>query len=253
MITDVRDVYAMAPPYMLYIISHNIKDLHMTELEIVLSTLLVIAVLAAVSVWLWYRHKHDTTTRDCATMSGVLKRCGAAYRRLEMRYKISCQQCKTARLRAANEFASARQQEAQHLGVSYTAHTDSVAGVMRSLQNIMSQMQTASCDRVRGVFMQQKREFIAGLGSYQEATGNPVLCADIQVAMEQNTASLQQGLSTMFQGSSNAGGDAAKVVAEIEKVWTLVAAQICDTHGVVDYELLDAFMTSVFEAVCQRT
>ena len=177
-----------------------------------------------------------------ADLEEQLESCGAAVERARLQYRIECVRCKVAQERAAEEFVKGQQQP--RLGLSFTTGNAGVAGVMRSLQGIMDQMQHMTCATTRDLFLQQKSEFIAQLKQQEQQ----VSCAEMSKALDDSLPALEAWLREQVPPTI----DVQKLVLEIKNAWVQVSTQVCDKRGVVDIGMLDAFMTAMYDAVCKR-
>jgi hypothetical protein len=158
---------------------------------------------------------------------------------------------KAAQDAAAKAFVASKAAEAKlaalgaqplRLGLTYMTRNSGVAGVMTSLQKIMGGAQKSQCSASYSAFMVQKREIIDNL---KKQVGN-TKCTDISKALVAPSESLRVSLIDALPP----GTDVLSVVAEVQVMWKLVSVEVCNKAGVLDYGMLDAFMTALFGAVC---
>ena len=135
----------------------------------------------------------------------------------------------------------------QHIGLTYATRNKGVAGIMRSIQKIMSQVQDSQCSASYAIFLKQKTEIITLLQT--SSKNQPISCAEVSAAINGSADMLKASLASLLPP----GLDTARITAEIQVMWKTVATQVCDpATNKLDYRLLDAFMTALFDAMCGK-
>jgi hypothetical protein len=206
---------------------------------VILTVLLLAAIggLAALTVWgLKWRDRADSAESD-------LHQCDHAYED-ELRDR------KAAQKRAADALLKLSELEAQpkRLGYGYSTKNAGVANVMQTLQGMLSRLQAEDCRTARDSFATQKKTVIDSLRAVADAQQPPgsLRCSDLAATLREVTRLLREDLASDL----NSDEYAAIIAAEVEKVWTAAATQVCNRDGILDFGLLEAFMDAVFDAVC---
>lgn len=236
----------------------------MTPLEIGLLVALSLAVIVAVTV-VWAA-RHRIGTADSRVRDRDARLAHARDRRADERDRRKAAQGKAARAfvralqleadlkRAAAAAAAARADadaayakaaacaDRKFLGFRYSTKNEGVASVMLALQKTLGTFQESTCAASRAVFAQQKATVLAQL---RQMPG-PIKCADVTSTVATTAASAEQALrEALPQGAA-----AATIAAEVKEVWGRVSSQVCNRNGVVDADMLGAFMDAVFDAIC---
>lgn len=142
----------------------------------------------------------------------------------------------------------------QTLGLQILPRSASIGSIVLTLKAILSVGQSLGCQESKLFFEQIKNEIIAGVR--ESAPPEGISCSKIAavVKAESLTAATELQMEQKRIHDQNATAmlliNPQEIQSLMVSLWETVAAEICDKNGIVNLDLLDAFIVAIYKSVC---
>ena len=131
------------------------------------------------------------------------------------------------------------------LGFSYTPYTKGAGATLIHVQGIINELQKVVCPETKAAFEDSKKQIIDSIKA--NTTNKPLSCAKIMEQVRKYNQTLDEQAKM-----HSISGSVENLQNYFLQLWETVTKEICNDQGVVDLDLLDAYMTAIYKSFCSK-